>query len=119
MKINLSNTKRTLIFSTFLALSPQIMFAGTFKSRLFNVTADDSDALIKYINKVFNWSQKAILILATVVITIAGIIYMTSAGNEKQISLSKKYIVGALSGVAVVILGKFFLQYVIGVPWIK
>jgi len=79
-----------------------------------------SEALTCWVSKVFIWSQGGILVLATAVIIIAGIIYMTSAGNPKQIALSKRLILGALSGVAVMVLGRFFLTVVIGIqlPWL-
>lgn len=48
----------------------------------------------------------------------AGVIYMTSSGNPDRIKTSKKLIMGALTGVAVIVLGRFFLKYVIGVPWL-
>lgn len=68
---------------------------------------------------VFSWAQRAMLVVATVVIIFAGVIYMTSAGNPERVTLSKKLIYGALTGVAVIILGRFFLKYVIGVPWLN
>ncbi len=103
-----------------LLLSPHFAFAETVEFRLFkSLKPDDNEALTAYIAKVFSWSQTAILLLATVVLIAAGIIYMGSAGNSKQIELSKKLMFGALSGVAVIVLGRFFLQYVVGVPWVN
>jgi hypothetical protein len=57
-------------------------------------------------------------ILAPVVIVLAGVIYMTSAGNPSRITLAKKLIYGALSGVAVIVLGRFFLTNILGVWWL-
>ena len=67
-----------------------------------------------WVKLVFQFSQYAILLLATGAIVIAGVIYMTSAGNPKMIAQSKKLIIGALSGVAVMVLGRFFLNVVLG-----
>jgi hypothetical protein len=100
-------------------LVPSIAAAATVQFRLFPTLRPNEDvALTSYIGKVFSFAQTAILLLATAVITGAGILYMASAGNTKQIELAKKLIFGALSGVATIVLGRFFLQYVIGVPWI-
>jgi hypothetical protein len=81
-----------------------------------DLTCSADSALTCWMKQVFEFSQTAILLLATAVIVFAGIIYMTSAGNPKQIELAKRLILGALSGVAVIILGKFFLVSVVGVP---
>lgn len=98
---------------------PRLTFAATVQFRLFKgLNPNENVALTAYIGRVFIFAQGAILLLATAVITGAGVLYMVSAGNTKQIELAKKLIFGALSGVAVVVLGKFFLQYVVGVPWI-
>lgn len=78
----------------------------------------NGEALTCFVSRVWTFSQTAILVLAVVVVVIAGVIYMTSAGNPKQVEMSKKLIIGALSGVAVMILGKFFLTKVVGVPWL-
>ena len=104
------------VFALTSSLLPHFVSAENY--RLFpTVNADDPNALNGFIKASFSYAQTAVLLLATVVITAAGVIYMSSAGNTKQIELAKKLIIGALSGVAVVILGKFFLQYVVGVPW--
>jgi hypothetical protein len=86
--------------------------------QLFNLLCPVDRALECWIGAVWTWSQGAILILAVLVVILAGIIYMTSAGSPKQVALAKKLILGALSGVAVIVLGKFFLTTIIGVPWL-
>lgn len=101
-----------------LALAEKVT-APEFRLFTISATCKATDVLSCWIASVFAWSQAAILLLATVVLVVAGIMYMTSAGNTKQIELSKKMIFGALSGVAVIVLGKFFLQFVVGVPWVN
>lgn len=76
------------------------------------------NSLTCFVGEVWRFSQTAILVLSIAVMVIAGIIYMTSAGNPKQIERSKKMIFGALSAVAVMVLGNFFLTRVIGVSWL-
>lgn len=109
------------VVSGSLLVYPHLLLAATTdaKFRLLPVANDcpAEEALTCWIREVFKFSQTAILLLSTVVIITAGIIYMTSAGNTKQIELAKKLIFGALSGVAVIVLGRFFLTAVVGLPW--
>lgn len=87
--------------------------------RLFpDLLCTEADTLVCWLGKVWDFSQVAILLLATAAIVFGGIIYMTSAGNPKQVAMAKKIIFGALTGVAVMVLGRFFLVNIIGVEWI-
>ena len=63
----------------------------------------------------FTWSQYIMVIIATAIFVLAGIIYTTSAGNPSRVSYAKKLIVGAVSALLVLFLGRFFLTNVIGV----
>jgi hypothetical protein len=87
--------------------------------RLFaNLSCENSSQPLTCFTKaIFSWSQVAIIVLAVGAIVVAGIIYMTSAGNPKRIETSKKLIMGALTGVAVMVLGRLFLTKVVGVSW--
>lgn len=87
--------------------------------RLFSslVCSEEAQALTCFTKKVFEFAQVAIIVLAVGAIVVAGIIYMTSAGNPKQIEMAKKLIMGALTGVAVMVLGRLFLTQVVGVEW--
>jgi len=87
--------------------------------RLFpGLSCDSSDQpLTCFTQAVFRFAQIAIIVLAVGAIVIAGITYMTSAGNPKRVETSKKLIIGALTGVAVMVLGRLFLTKVIGVEW--
>lgn len=88
-------------------------------TRLFNISGcPTGQELICWTSKVYGWSQSALLVAAVGAFVIAGIMYMTSGGNPQMIGKSKKIIIGALSGIAVIVLGKFFLTKVIGVPWL-
>jgi len=87
--------------------------------RLFPDLSCPSDApLTCWIGRVWSFSEGAILILSVAAFVVAGVIYMTSRGNPKQIETAKKIIIGALSAIAVIVLGNFFLTKVIGVPWL-
>lgn len=85
---------------------------------LFGTCQTDEGCLACWLRQVFDWSLGIILTLSVVIIMLAGFTYMTSTGNPARISTSKKMIWGALTAVAVMVLGRFFLKYVIGVPWL-
>ena len=68
-----------------------------------------------WINEVYNWSKWAMYTIAVLAVIFGGILYMTSAGNPQQVGRAKNVILGALTGVAIIILAKFFLTYVLGV----
>jgi hypothetical protein len=81
-----------------------------------NTVTDDS-ALNCWIGKVYVFAQTAIFTISLAAVIIAGILYMTSSGDPKRVTLAKSLLVGAASAIAVIVLARFFLQYVIGVPW--
>ncbi|MFA6097083.1 MAG: pilin [Candidatus Paceibacterota bacterium] len=51
--------------------------------------------------------------IALLFIVIAGMMYMTSAGNEERIASSKKMLTGAIIGVAIALLAYGFLQVIL------
>lgn len=96
---------------TFLT-APSIVMAATnnFKT-MFGGTCSD---YLCWIEKVWNWSLIAIVPLSILVIAIAGFVYMISGGNPDRVSLAKKLIAGALSGLGLLILSGLLLK-VLGV----
>lgn len=115
----LSSLASWTAFSVLASTPMTVIAAGDVRFRLFpDLKCSAETALTCWVGKVFQFSQTAILLLATAVIVMAGVIYMTSAGNPKSIEMSKKLILGALSGVAVIVLGRFFLVSVVGIPWL-
>lgn len=119
---NQNMKKSAKIFSALsILLAPAVSFAAATADgyRLFPALpcADTTQVLSCFTAAVFSFAQMAIIVLAVGAIVIAGLIYMTSAGNPKQIEMSKKLIFGALTAVAVMVLGRLFLTKVIGVAW--
>lgn len=117
------NTPPTIVLSTLSKGINSTAAAGVGSTstpstyRLFPALSCPEDtALTCYTNQVFAFSQIAVLLLSVAAFVIAGIIYMTSAGNPKQVEMSKKIMLGALSAIAVIVLGRFFLINVVGVP---
>jgi hypothetical protein len=118
-KINDQGTKATYVYS-----GKKISVAGKnpvdakANYTSFMGSCSEADALTCWIANVFVWAQGAILLLATGSFIAAGLIWMTSTGDPKRLALAKKLITGALSGIAVIVLGRFFLTRVVGVPWL-
>lgn len=114
-------TKRALKFlaAVSFALLPVATLAADDGYRLFTTAGCDTstEPLSCFTLEVFKFAQVAIIVLAVGAIVFAGVIYMTSAGNPKQIEMAKKLILGALTGVAVMVLGRLFLTQVVGVVW--
>ncbi len=111
-KLSIKKLETALI--TYLLMAPSMVLAKeSYVEPIFGCR-EDANPLGCWVSAVFSWSQNAVLVLAVAVIMVAGAIYMTSAGNTERIKLSKKLIVGALTGVGVLILGKFFIVYVVG-----
>ena len=64
------------------------------------------------------WADFAIdlgMILATLMIVFVGFIYLTSEGDSTKISTAKGYLLGALMGLAILVLLKLLL-FVLGTP---
>jgi len=121
MKKTLTNAGYALAFS--LVNFQFARGAGTTTTttyRLFGTLPCSSAGLVLscWMNEVWKFAQTAILLLSVAAFVVAGVLYMTSAGNPKQIEKSKKIMLGALSAVAVIVLGRFFLENVIGIQWI-
>ena len=76
-----------------------------------SVTIKD-DTLGKYLIAVYKYSVAVVGILATVMIVVGGIIWLTSAGNATQITAAKSYITSAIAGL-VLMLGSVTLLWLV------
>lgn len=93
-------------------------FAAGFRSLVFGKDCPSATAISCWLSEVYSFAQTAVLLLSTGSLVVAGIFYMTSAGDPKRMDFAKRLITGSLSAVAVIVLGRFFLTRVIGVPWL-
>lgn len=50
---------------------------------------------------------------AIIIIIVAGIRYMTAGGDAAKISTAKNTIIGALVGIAVIVLGRYLIIYIV------
>jgi len=62
---------------------------------------------------ILNSLMGVVAVIAVVFVVIGGIMYMSSAGDEKRIETAKKVIGGALIGVAIVFAGPTFLKEIL------
>lgn len=62
-----------------------------------------SDLLPDYINKIYKWMIGAGLVLVGIMITVGGFMYVSSAGDSKQIASGKKYIINSLIGMLLLV----------------
>ena len=84
---------------------------GGYYSELFHRYIPGGSILKTWVNDlVMPWALGIIGTIAVVTVMVAGIMYMTSAGNPKQIELAKTLVKNALSGVAIIVMAKFFLR---------
>lgn len=67
-----------------------------------------------WISLVWNWAMLILVPLSVLVLSAAGVLYMTSEGDSNRVGLAKKLIIGVVSGVAILVLSKVLLT-IIGV----
>ena len=72
----------------------------------------DGSGVIDIIGNIMQWLLVLVGILAVIAFVISGILYLTSAGNEDQISQAKRAMVWAIVGVIVALLGLIVLNAV-------
>lgn len=69
-----------------------------------------------YVSALFNtWAMPIITGLAVLMFIYAGYLYMTSQGNQEQISLAKEIIIGVIAGVLLLFTAWILLNNVIGI----
>jgi len=68
-----------------------------------------------FVSAVLTWVVPVVGTLATVMFIYAGYLYMTSQGNQDQISQAKDIIVGVIAGILLLFTAWILLNQVIGV----
>jgi hypothetical protein len=68
-----------------------------------------------WINKVWLWATAIMVPISIIMLVIAGVLWSTSAGNPDKITLSKKIIIGVISGIALIVLARVFMLNFIGI----
>lgn len=78
-------------------------------------TLRDAKDVGEYITLLYRWGIPLCISLAVLVLIYAGYLYATSGGNPDSLKQAKDLIIGALVGLALVILAGVILRNVIGV----
>lgn len=68
----------------------------------------------EWIVLVWNWAMGILIPLSVLIFIVAGTIYMTSEGDSNRVGIAKKMIIGVLSGVGLLILGRLLLIVIFG-----
>ena len=78
---------------------------GTFDPNVNGTTGLPNSTLMEIITNIMKWLLTAIGIAGVIGFAIAGILYLTAAGDEKRIETAKKAMVAAIIGVIVALVG--------------
>jgi len=89
-----------LILGSLYLSKNQLIFADEFKS----------ESLDAFVNDFYPWAITISAGLAVIMLIYSGYLYVTSAGNMEQINKAKEYIIGALSGLAFLILAALIFR---------
>lgn len=68
-----------------------------------------------FLDSVLSFARNIVVILALIFLVIGGLLYITSAGNDKRINAAKAAITAALIGLAIVMVAPSFLKELAGV----
>lgn len=93
---------------------PSITFAAKFNT-VFGAECDtEINGYQCWIEQVWSWALTILIPLSVLVLSVAGVLYMTAGGDEKRVGTAKKMIWGALSGIGLIILARVMLVNVLG-----
>lgn len=84
---------------------------GQFKSYIYGGCLSSYEDWLK---EVWGWAMRIMIPLSVLILSAAGVIYMISEGDSKRIELAKKMIIGVLSGLGLLILGRLLLVLLLG-----
>ncbi|MCH7758940.1 hypothetical protein IID20_01105 [Patescibacteria group bacterium] len=72
----------------------------------------EGDTFAKYIISLYNWAIRVIILLAIIMIMIAGFQWMTAAGNAPKVTQAKERIASALIGVLLAVASYTILSFI-------
>ncbi|MCX6761565.1 MAG: hypothetical protein NTY33_01845 [Candidatus Moranbacteria bacterium] len=104
----MKNTIKKVVYgASVMALTlPAVVGAyGTFDPTAGGGTGLPQSSLMSIITNIMKWLLTAIGIAGVIGFAIAGILYLTAAGDEKRIETAKKAMVAAIIGVIVALVG--------------
>ncbi|HOZ53280.1 MAG TPA: pilin [bacterium] len=91
--------------------TPQITIPGSDFKKGNKIKIEESTKTIGlYIISIYNYLLAIVGLLATIVLMVAGVVWMTSGGNTERISSAKGWIIGALTGLFLLLLSYVILR---------
>lgn len=102
--------------SVALAAAPAVVGAQGWTTGKANVAASNlpSDSIYSIIARIMNWLLGILGFIGVIGFVIAGILYLTSAGNEEQIEKAKSAMLYSIVGVIVALIGFVIIKAVEG-----
>jgi hypothetical protein len=104
--------RHTYVFATLLAIGVTFLAQPAFAFELFPGETAGMQDFRQYVLAFYNFSIAAGILIATILIMIGGMIWVTSAGNPGRIELAKSYIIDSIIGV-ILLLGAVVILRVI------
>lgn len=95
-----------------LAAPALVMAAGAFDPTAGGATGLPTGSITDIVTNIMKWLLMMVGILGVIGFAIAGILYLTAAGDEGRIETAKKAMVSSIIGVIVAIIGVVILQAV-------
>jgi len=100
------NEEKNEVFFT-----PQVTIPGSTFKKGTKIKIEKSTKTIGiYIASIYNYLLAIVGLLATIVLMASGVIWMTAAGNTERISQAKGWIIGALTGLVLLLLSYVVLK---------
>jgi hypothetical protein len=104
----MKNKIKGLVFGALglmLVLPVKVFGYGTFDPSAGGGTGLPQSSLMEIITNIMKWLLTAIGIAGVIGFAIAGILYLTAAGDEKRITTAKNAMVASIIGVVVALVG--------------
>lgn len=79
---------------------------------LANTISSDEIDVIAALNRIIDWLFAILIAVAAIAIVIAGFYFVTAAGNPEQITKARNFVLYALIGVLVALLGRGMITLV-------
>ena len=83
---------------------PSISIPGSeFQAGQEVTLTNDTAPIGRYIRAIYNYGVAVVGILAAIILMVSGIVWLTAAGNEKQIEEARSWMKGSISGLVLVL----------------
>ncbi len=91
--------------------NPQVTIPGSiFKSGGSVLLENNTAPIAKYISAIYNYGVSIVGILASLMLMIGGIIWLTAAGSSSKIEQAKEFIFSSLTGMALLLVAVILLR---------